>query len=89
MIPLLDSVPTADPLGLIVQWGVLGAVLLLLLSGYLWPKPAVEAIEKRHEAERKFLEDKMLTAIERLTVSLEAFNMHLAEFNRQRERGGL
>ncbi len=86
MIPsLLESVPTADPLGLVVQWGVLGIVLLLLVSGYLWPKPAVEALEKRHEEERKAWEERMLTALEKLSRELQANNMHLAELNRQRE----
>ncbi len=83
--PLLESVPTADPLGLVVQWGVLGIVLLLLVSGYLWPKPAVEALEKRHEADRKAWEERMLVAMEAQSRELRAINTHLAELNRPRD----
>jgi hypothetical protein len=40
-----------DPLN-ILQFGVLGVVLLALVSGYLWAKPAVDEIKREAETNR-------------------------------------
>jgi hypothetical protein len=72
MTTLLDAAPvTSDPLGIILQYGVLGIVLIMLLTGYLWPKPAVDEIKKqcaddaaRHAAEKETWADQILPLLE-------------------------
>lgn len=48
----LETAPTSDPLSFI-QYGILGIILMLILTGYLWPKPAVDELKKNHEVERQ------------------------------------
>jgi hypothetical protein len=60
-----------DPLSF-VQYGVLGIILIMLLTGWLWAKPAVDEMQKRHLEERKLLEDRLLPVLERLARELEA-----------------
>jgi hypothetical protein len=64
----------SDPLLTLAQNGILGVVLLLLLGGFLWPKPAVEEMKKQHDLDRKQIDEKVLPAIERLTRNLERNN---------------
>ena len=48
----LASLATEDPLGVIstyVNFGVLGLVVVSLLTGWLWTKPSVERIEKERD----------------------------------------
>jgi hypothetical protein len=48
MITLLESAPvTSDPIGIVLQYGVLGVVLIMLLTGQLWPKPAVDELKRQ------------------------------------------
>ncbi len=48
----LEAVPTTDPAGFLTTYGILGVILMLILTGYLWPKPAVDELKKQHEADR-------------------------------------
>jgi hypothetical protein len=47
------SQTTADPLPGLVQYGVLGLVIVALLLGWLWPKPSVEQLRRDKEAAEK------------------------------------
>ncbi len=51
MSSLLQSGAGTDPLAL-AQWGVLGVILLAIITGYLWPKPAVDEMQKRYDADK-------------------------------------
>lgn len=68
---LLESpaAPT-DPLSFL-QYGILGLILILLLTGWLWAKPAVEELQKRHAEERKLWEERILPQLSKLSDGLE------------------
>lgn len=52
MLTFLETVPTTDPASFLTSYGILGVILMLILTGYLWPKPAVDELKKQHEADR-------------------------------------
>lgn len=67
-----------DPLITLAQYGLLGLILVMLLTGWLWAKPAVDDMKrtfdatlKQHELERRLWEDRLLPSMERLTRALE------------------
>lgn len=49
----------ADPIGLFVQYGIAGLVIVALLLGLLWAKPAVDALKER-ATRAEALSDEML-----------------------------
>jgi hypothetical protein len=74
----VGQVTPADPLDLI-QFGVLGAMLLLVIFGWLWSKPSVDRIledKRRVEAQR----DAMVEAYEKQVIpALTQVNAGLVE----------
>lgn len=70
---LETSPPTVDPISWL-QYGILGVVLVMLLTGWLWAKPAVDDMQKRHAEERKLWEERILPAMERIARGLETNN---------------
>jgi hypothetical protein len=66
---IVETAPV-DPLSF-VQYGILGVILIMLLTGWLWAKPAVEEMQKRHAEERKLWEDRILPTMERLSRELD------------------
>ena len=81
------QVPTGgDPLQTLVQMGVLGVILLMFLMGQLWTKPAVDAMVKRHEAEREFWQTEIRPELVALRDAVRENNRLLAELVRRRER---
>jgi len=44
----MDNGAVSDPTGLI-QFGVLGVIVFLMIFGYLWAKPAVDQLKKDKE----------------------------------------
>ena len=81
-----------DPLSLL-QWGVLGLVLLMLLTGWLYAKPAIDDLKARYEQDREMWEKRLLPLIEKLYRELESLvneqievNKNLARFLEQEER---
>lgn len=54
-----------------VQLGILGIVFFMLVTGMLWAKPAVDAMQKQHEADRKLWEERIIPATERLAKAVE------------------
>lgn len=82
---LLDNPATTttpvNPLSFI-QYGILGVVLVMLLTGWLWAKPAVEEMMKRHEADRKLWEEKFFPILEHVASGLELNNREMVELNR-------
>lgn len=81
---LLEASPVTDPVITLVQYGLLGIILMLLLMGYLWPKPAVEQMMKRQEEERKLWVDQIIPTMNRLSVNLETNNTLLRQSLRSR-----
>lgn len=68
----------------LVQAGVLGVVLLAMLTGWIWAKPAVEDLQKRIkalEAELLWWRDKLLPALEEIQRLLREFK------ERERDKG--
>lgn len=47
---LAQTAPGIDPVSSLVQYGVLGLVVVALLLGWLWPKPSVEQMRRDKEA---------------------------------------
>jgi hypothetical protein len=43
----------AEPISGLIQYGVLGLVLVALLLGWLWPKPSVDQLRRDKEAAEK------------------------------------
>src|SRR5204863_8766700 len=78
-----DAIPVTSPWATLLQWGVLGLVVLMLLTGWLWAKPSVEEMRTRHAEERKMWEEKILPALEKLSTQLEDNNKLLAELLRR------
>lgn len=39
----------ADPIIQFAQYGILGLILLAILTGYLWPKPPVDRLQKDYD----------------------------------------
>jgi hypothetical protein len=42
----LLAATSSDPIIQFAQYGILGLILLAILTGYLWPKPPVERLQK-------------------------------------------
>lgn len=82
MIFLQTPVSSADPLLNLIQWGVLGIVLILLLTGWLWAKPAVDDLRKRHAEERELWENRILPAIDANTRELRELKDELRNMRR-------
>ncbi len=53
------------------QYGLLGAILIMLLTGWLWAKPAIDDLQKRHAADRALWEGRVVPLLERLELALE------------------
>lgn len=70
---LASDAPSVDPLNFI-QYGILGIILFMLLTGWLWAKPAVDDMRERHEADRKLWEERILPVMERIAHGLETNN---------------
>ena len=70
----LQTVPANDPLLTLAQYGLLGLVLLMLLTGWLWAKPAVDDMKKQHELERKLWEERLLPSLRDLAEALRENN---------------
>lgn len=84
-----EGVPGLDILG----GSVLGIVLLLLLAGWLWAKPAVDRLVRDYErvvgenaALRQGLEEKVIPALERNTNHLEQAVRVMEDRNRRDEQ---
>ena len=60
-----------DPFIALAQYGLLGLILVMLLTGWLWAKPAVDDMKEQFAAERKLWEERLLPSMERLTRALE------------------
>lgn len=71
-----------DPFAYAAQYGVLGLVLIMLLTGYLWAKPSVDEMRNRQEADRKLWTEEAIPAIKDLTKALEGVQ---TELRRQHE----
>lgn len=67
---LLEAAPVYDPV-IFVQYGVLGVILVMMLTGWLWPKPAIEEMRKQMEQERKLVMDTLLPALVNISKNLE------------------
>src|SRR5688572_19925778 len=67
----------SDPLAYAAQYGVLGLVLIMLMTGYLWAKPSVDEMRNRQEAERKLWKDEVIPAIKTLTSELQGVRREL------------
>lgn len=86
---VLEAAPvTSDPIGIILQYGVLGLVLMMLLTGYLWPKPAVDEIKKqcaddaaRHDAEKAVWTEQLKPLLETNTRLLRTNTNEMAELS--------
>ncbi len=77
-----------------IQWGVLGLVLIMLLTGWLWAKPSVEEMRTRQAEERKLWQESILPALDRwsskmdtLSTKLDDNNKLLSELLRRRDAG--
>lgn len=89
MIPLLEAVPSAtDPIAIIAQYGFPGIILILVMSGWLWPKPAVDEIKRqcadetaRHMAEKEEWTGKMLPLLENNARLLRTSVNEMAELS--------
>ena len=52
---------TPESLPSLIQWGILGLVLVLLITGFLWPKGAVDDLKAQHDKARQaWQEDRRL-----------------------------
>ena len=85
MILFLETATPTDPLAF-VQYGILGVILLMLLTGWLWAKPAVDEMQKRHREERELLQSEILPLLQTLAKLLEENNRLLVDLRRSRER---
>jgi hypothetical protein len=47
---VISQTPPIDPLPSLLQFGVLGLVIIALLLGWLWPRPSVEQLRRDKEA---------------------------------------
>ena len=74
-----------DPVSLL-QWGVLGAVLFLLITGYLHTKPSVDDLKKRYEQDRELWEKRLIPSIEKLNRAIEMLVNAEQEINKNLER---
>ena len=75
---LLETTPPQGPLDWpfsFVQYGILGIILIMLLTEWLWPKPAVEQMQKQHLAEKEMWEARLLPVMERIAKGLEENNV--------------
>lgn len=45
-----QTAPVGDPITGLIQYGVLGLVIVALLLGWLWPRPPVEQLRRDKEA---------------------------------------
>jgi hypothetical protein len=85
LIVLATQTPTGDtpdPLAYVAQYGILGIILLMFMTGYIWAKPSVDEMRKRQAEERKVWVDEVLPAVKDLTKALEGVQ---AELRRQHE----
>jgi hypothetical protein len=47
---VISQTAPVDPLPGLIQYGVLGLVIIALLLGWLWPKPSVEQLRRDKQA---------------------------------------
>jgi len=46
---VLGAASTTDPILQLVQYGLAGLVILAFLTGYIWPKPPVERLQRDYD----------------------------------------
>lgn len=68
-VPVLLGETAAPSFDYLLNFGVLGLVMLALLTGFLWPKPAVERVMKDKEA-AEAQRDAMLDVYEERIIPL-------------------
>lgn len=77
---ILDAGPVSvNPLDF-VQLGILGVVFFMLVTGMLWAKPAVDAMQKQHEIDRKLWEERIIPVMEQLAKGVET-NVEVTKTN--------
>jgi uncharacterized membrane protein len=77
---------TLDPTSLI-QFGILGIILLLILFGYLWAKPSVDQLQKDKAAAEKSRDEMVaLMSTEVLPLLSETKDKTLPAINALREQ---
>ena len=83
MIPLLDATgPAVDQPFNLIQYGVMGIILLMFMTGNLVAKPTVEDMKKERERDRILWEtkvDKYTEAVVENTKALKTVFNELAE----------
>lgn len=75
-VVLAETVPTTDPLSWL-QYGVLGAVLFLIVTGYLWAKPSVDELKRNHAEDKRMWEERLIPTLERIANTLDKNNHEL------------
>lgn len=81
----LETTPSiTDPVATLFQYGIVGMILILLLTGNLWPKPAVEQMMKKQEEERKLWIDQIIPTMNMLSRNLATNNVLLRQVLRSR-----
>lgn len=80
LLPMLAQTTAADPaasLSNLIQWGVLGIIVILMVWGKIAPGWVVDQLRKDLDAQRaenaslrKSLEEKVIPALERSTAAL-------------------
>lgn len=76
---LAQAVPTPDPTGGLLSYGVLGILVVLLLSGLLVPGWLYKRSEAENDRLRKLIDEKVYPAVEASTRTQEQANAVMAE----------
>lgn len=76
---MAQSVPTPDPTGGLLSYGVLGILVVLLLSGLLVPGWLYKRSEAENDRLRKLIDEKVYPAVEASTRTQEQANAVMAE----------
>jgi hypothetical protein len=92
---LLETVPSStDPIAIIAQYGFPGIILILVMSGWLWPKPAVDEIKRQcadeqaqYKADRELWVGQVLPLLKDNAVLLRTSVNEMAELS-EMLRGG-
>lgn len=76
---MAQSVPATDPTGGLLSYGVLGILVVLLLSGLLVPGWLYKRSEAENDRLRKLIDEKVYPAVEASTRTQEQANQVMAE----------
>lgn len=57
----LLAATSSDPLLQFVQYGIAGLVILAFLTGYIWPKPPVDRLQKDYDRLREQYDELVAT----------------------------